>query len=698
MKYRGPIFFSLVVAGLMWVGWYQPLKNAEKEAVLIHTMLEGINRFHFSPKPIDDDFSAMAWDLYLKRLDGAKRWLTGQDIEQLAPWKYQIDDQAEAGRYEFFDLSVQLFSNALDKTQQWYREILAQPFDFSKEETVELDGEKRPWALDDAALREYWRKWLKYETLTRLHDKQEQQAKGEDEELAGKTFEELEAMARKEVLDMMDNWYTRLKKRKRPDHLSVYLNAITNIFDPHTSYYKPIDKQNFDISMSGKLEGIGARLQADGEYTKVVEVVVGGPAWKQGGLEENDRILKVAQEGEEPVEVTGMTLDEVVQLIRGPKGTKVTLTVKKADGSIKDITIVRDVVIFEEGFAKSLLLENEHGETIGYIWLPRFYADFEDPSGRQCARDVAREVEKLKNHNVDGIIIDLRNNGGGSLRDVVEMTGLFIEKGPIVQVKSRGRRPVVLDDEDPGVAWDGPLVVMVNSFSASASEIMAAALQDYRRAVIVGSKSTFGKGTVQRFFDLDRALPGHNDLKPLGQIKITMQKFYRINGGATQLRGVTPDINLPDQYQYIDVGEKEQDYPLPWSQIEPVKYEQDVYVVKHLDKIRKAAEARLARDTVWQKILAHAQWVKEQQDHTSHPLSLEKWEAETEAEEAYLEAYDKLFDREVIHTVRNLDEDLDHINSDEGRKARNEEWIKNLKKDVYVAETLRIMHDLIRYH
>ncbi len=698
MKYRGPLMFSLFIAVLMWLGWYHPLKNAEKEAVLIHTMMEGINRFHFSPKAVNDDFSQKAWNLYLKRLDGAKRWLTAEDVAQLQQWQAQLDDQVKEGRYDFFDRSIELYQAAIDKTQAWYRDILAQPFDFSKEETVELDGDKRQWAADDQDLREYWRKWLKYETLTRLHDKLEQQKKGEDEELAGKSFEELEAMAREEVRKMMDNWYIRLKKRKRPDHLSVYLNAITNVFDPHTSYYKPIDKQNFDISMSGKLEGIGARLQADGEYTKVVEVVVGGPAWKEGELEENDRILKVAQEGEEPVEVTGMTLDEVVQLIRGPKGTKVTLTVKKADGSIKDITIVRDVVIFEEGFAKSLLLGSPQGEVVGYIWLPRFYADFNDPSGRQCARDVAKEIDKLKAHQVAGIIIDLRNNGGGSLRDVVQMTGLFIEKGPIVQVKSRGRRPIILDDEDSRVQWDGPLIVMVNSFSASASEIMAAALQDYKRAVIVGSKSTFGKGTVQRFFDLDQALPGHNDIKPLGQIKITMQKFYRINGGATQLRGVTPDINLPDQYQYIEVGEKEQDFPLPWSQIDPVPYEQDVFVVRHLDKIKKAAVARMKQDSIFQKILEHARWVKDQQEHTGHPLNMAQWEAEESRTEAYLEAYNKLFDREVVPVVRNLEEDLPHINSDEGRRARNEEWVKNVKKDVYIAQTLQIMHDLIVYN
>ncbi|MEO1715046.1 MAG: S41 family peptidase, partial [Bacteroidota bacterium] len=379
-----------------------------------------------------------------------------------------------------------------------------------------------------------------------------------------------------DVLKTFDDWYERLEKRKRSDYLSIYINSITNVFDPHTSYFEPIEKQNFDINMSGKLEGIGARLQSDGNYTKITSVIVGGPAWKQGDLKENDKIMKVAQDGEDPIDVTGMQLDDVVSQIRGEKGTKVILTVKKIDGSIADIEIVRDVVILEEGFAKSLILHTTAKEKVGFISLPRFYDDFYDEEGRSCARDVATEIDKLKKENVRGIILDLRNNGGGSLRDVVTMSGFFIEKGPIVQVKARGRSPEVLEDNDPSVKWDGHLIVMVNQFSASASEILAAALQDYERAVIVGSTSTFGKGTVQRFYNLDRAIPGYSELKPFGEIKLTTQKFYRIDGGSTQLKGVTPDIILPDMYSYIETGEKEQEYPMNWTQIAPVPHEQNV--------------------------------------------------------------------------------------------------------------------------
>lgn len=422
---------------------------------------------------------------------------------------------------------------------------------------------KKPFAKDDATLKDYWRQSMKWETMTRLAEKLEKKEKGE-ENFKDKTYEELEAEARKDVLKVYDDWYVRLEKRKRNDYLSMYLNTFTNIFDPHTEYYEPIDKQNFDIGMSGRLEGIGARLQTDGDLTKVSEIIVGGPAWKEGKLEENDKIVKVAQ-GDDPewTDITGMVINDVVQLIRGKPGTKVRLSVKKADGSTKEIVIIRDVVIIEEGFAKSLLIETEEKETIGYLRLPKFYADFNNSNGRRCADDVAVELEKLKQAGVQGIILDLRSNGGGSLRDVVKMSGFFVEEGPIVQVKSRTRKAEVLSDDDPGVQYSGPLIVMVNQFSASASEILAAALQDYGRAVIVGTgTSTFGKGTVQRFFDLDAVIRGNPEVKPLGEIKLTVQKFFRVNGGSTQLRGVTPDIVLPDNWLYLETGEKEEDFPM----------------------------------------------------------------------------------------------------------------------------------------
>ena len=558
-----------------------------------------------------------------------------------------------------------------------------------------MDGDKRSYAKSDAELKEYWRKYMKYETLTEVTEKLEAQEKAE-EGIEKKSMVELEEEARKDVLEVFDAWYERMNKLKRTDRLSFYLNTMTNVFDPHTGYFEPIDKENFNIRMSGRLEGIGARLQTDGDYAKVVSIVVGGPAWKQKGLKENDLIMKVAQEGEEPVDITGMNLNDVVQMVRGDKGTVVRLTVKKVDGTVVVIPIIRDVVVIEEGFAKSLILDGAaEGEKIGYIYLPRFYADFEDRNGRFCSTDVAKELEKLKAEKVDGVILDLRDNGGGSLRDVVKMSGFFIEEGPIVQVKSRGSRPEVLKDSDETVQYGGPLIVMVNSFSASASEILAAALQDYGRAVIVGSNSTFGKGTVQRFFDLDRAIRGFNELKPLGEIKLTTQKFYRIDGGSTQLKGVIPDIILPDNYHFIKTGEKEHDYSMEWTEIDPVEYSQSVASINSFEDLRAKSADRVKNNETFQLVYQNAERLQTLREATNYSLNLETFQAMNQKQEEEAAQFKDLFKKIVNNGIANNPADLKRINADESKKARNDDWIKSVSKDVYIEETLHIMHDLI---
>jgi carboxyl-terminal processing protease len=616
-------------------------------------------------------------------------------VTQLEAYKHQLDDNAEQGIFTFLDLAVKLQETGIEKTQSWYREILAEPFTFDGNEIIETDPKKKPFAKNDEELKSYWQDAMKWETMTRYAEKLKKKNEG-DEDFKEKTEAELEAEARKDVLKVFDDWYTRLQKRKRADHLSIYLNSFTNIYDPHTEYYKPIDKQNFDIGMSGRLEGIGARLQTDGEYTKVSEIIVGGPAWKADELEADDKIMKVAQ-GDDPewTDITGMVINDVVQLIRGKPGTKVRLFIKKATGGTEEISIIRDVVILEEGFAKSLLIEQED-QTIGYIRLPKFYADFQDRNGRRCAKDIETELSKLKSAGVDGIILDLRNNGGGSLRDVVKMGGFFIEEGPIVQVKSRNRQPEVLEDENPNVQYNGPLIIMVNQFSASASEILAAAMQDYERAIIVGAgSSTFGKGTVQRFFDLDAVVRGNSDVKPLGNVKVTMQKFFRVDGGSTQLKGVTPDIILPSNWFYIETGEKEEDFPMAWSKIDPVPHSQNVYSLHNLPKIRERSAARINQNEVFNQVYDRAKKVKEQRDDSDHELNLLSFQKEDEAWQKESEAYEKLFEKEVITGARNLAVDLPAIEADESKKALNDEWLKDISKDVYLQETLNIMRDMI---
>jgi len=723
MKFKNPLFFAIVVIGLFAASYMPHISVEEKDNLLLQTLLGGINQLHYSPNEVDDAYSKQVFDLYLNRLDNGRRWLTKDEVATLKAYEMKIDDAILDPNYEFFEKSIALKKAGLARAEVFYKDLLKEPFDFTSVESIELDGDKKEFAKDEAQLKEYWGKTLKYDVMTRLADKLDKKEKAKNfvvktetkdgkpkteeslkkekedrEKLLGMTTEQLEVEAREKTLERYEDWFERLNQERRSDYMSNYLNAITNVFDPHTSYYLPKDKENFDISMSGTLEGIGARLQTSEEYTKVVSIVPGGPAWKNKELEVEDLIIKVTQGGdstEEPLDVTGLRIDDVVAKIRGKKGTEVILTVKRVDGSVKDITIERDVVIMDEGYAKSATLNySDVIDNIGYIKLPRFYADFNRRGGKSCAVDVAKEVEKLKAKNVKGIILDLRNNGGGSLRDVVTMSGLFIEEGPIVQVKARNRKPEVLTDDDPSVQYDGPLIVMVNEFSASASEILAAALQDYGRAVIVGSNNTFGKGTVQRFFDLDSAIKGNEELKPLGEVKLTIQKFYRINGGSTQLKGVTPDIILPDNFTYIPTGEQDNEYAMEWTEIPAVDYEQNVRKVKNMSKLQAMSSKRVANNDVFIKVNENAKRLKEQRDDTNASLNIEEYQKETKLLEEEAELYKEIFKPIEALEIKNLAVDLVEINMDEAKKARNDDWLKAMKKDAYIQEALNIMKDM----
>jgi carboxyl-terminal processing protease len=503
--------------------------------------------------------------------------------------------------------------------------------------------------------------------------------------------------AQEKVIEVFDKWFKRLEKRDRMDFLSTYFNVIANVYDPHTNFFEPRDKENFDISMSGKLEGIGARLRTDGEETTVVSIVPGSPSWKQGDLEPKDVILEVAQGEEEPVDIAGMPIDEVVDLIRGEKGTEVRLTVRKLDGTIIIVPIVRDVVILEEGFAKSMLLEKEpYDMKVGYLKLPRFYADFSDRNGKSSAKDVKTELIKLKEEGAEALIFDLRNNSGGSVRDVVKIAGYFVEEGPIVQVKNRDEEIEVLKDKDRGeVIWDGPMVVMVNKFSASASEIFAAAMQDYNRALIVGSPTTYGKGTVQRFVDLDRAINGFDQFKPLGSVKYTIQNYYRINGGSTQLKGIESDIVLPDSWHFTTTGEKELDYPIPWTQIEEVTYDQKVYDVSKIRrKVAKLSADRTEEDKEFSQILLDAQRMKEEQEDTSRPLNMDAFFEMKAQDEKASEKFDDLFSKiDGLHYY-NLKADEAYLQADSSRIERNKEWQESISEDIYLEEAMTILHNM----
>jgi carboxyl-terminal processing protease len=718
MKFRN-IFLMTVVASWATIAAFCPKPApTDRDTALLQSLMTALSQLHFSPQMMDDNFSKKVYKLYIDRVDAGRRFYTQADVDQLKPSEALLDDQIKAYDFTFFNKSAELLDANMLKVEGFYKEVIEMPIDFSLSEKIEMDGDKKPYAKNDTELKDMWRKMIKYEVMTRFTNKLEDKEKGKDN-YKDKSDDELKKAALTETTKQYNDYFKRLKKLKRMDRFSTYLNAIANVFDPHTEYFEPVEKQNFDIGMSGRLIGIGARLQTDLEtdFTKITDVMIGGPAWKQGDLKDGDIIMKVAQADGEPVDITGMDINEVVSKIRGKEKTEVRLTVKsKADGKTKVIPIIREEVLIDEGFAKSLIIqESKDAEKIGYIKLPKFYADFENDNGHQCAEDVAFEVEKLKRAGAKGIVIDLRNNGGGSLRDVVKMSGLFIEQGPIVQVKGKNDRPDVLSDTDPSVQYSGPLVIMVNEFSASASEIMAAALQDYGRAIIVGTP-TYGKGTVQRFFELDRAykasggsmaskpsggsvvLGGDQDVSNLGSVKVTIQKFFRVNGGSTQLKGVTPDIILPDNYMEVPVGEKDNEHPMPWTSINAVKYSQGVVDLKKLPAIKANSEKRVASNPTLMAVLDNAKRLKAQRDNTEYPLNLKDFRAYEAKQDALVDAYKKAIKPIDGFMADNLGDDIAAIKAtnDSSKLIRNNEWLKDLKKDAQLYETLLIMRDMIQ--
>lgn len=700
MKYALLKTSFLVIPFFILTSFIPGDKGLVKDETLMKVIIENLNAGHYKPLPIDDEFSKKAYSLYLKRIDANKRFLLKEDIDKLKKYETQIDDEILNGSFEFFDLSIDLLNKRIKEAEGYYKEILATPFDFTRDESVETDPDKKDFSKDVKSLKEEWRKMLKYEVLVRIDEQltlQEKAGKDKDTVVEVKPFAQIESESREKIQKRYDDWFRRISQDRREDRLAFYLNCIVNVYDPHTGYFPPKEKENFDIQMSGQLEGIGATLQEKDGYIKVAGIVPGSPSWKQGQLKEGDLILKVAQGSDEPVDIVDMRLDDAVKLVRGKKGTLVKLTVKKPDGNVIIIPIIRDVVILEETFAKSAILDIPGStDKIGYLYLPSFYADFTGGSGRRAFTDVKKEVEKLKDENISGLIFDLRNDGGGSLQDAVDIAGLFIEQGPIVQVKARFGPPYIYEDRDPRIQYAGPLVVMTNTYSASASEIFSAAMQDYGRAVILGTPSTYGKGTVQRFVELDKTLTHPDpDLGDLGSLKVTIQKFYRINGGSTQLKGVTPDIVLPDVYTYVDRGERESDYPMAWSSIDPVPYNKWTQTPP-LNSLKQKEEQRIDKDSTFILINENANRLKKMKDESVISLSLDKFRKMQKNLQAESKRFEKVGKDTTGLAVIPLKADLPKINADSASTARAQAWEKNLKKDVYLFQAARVMEDYIK--
>lgn len=684
--------FVVSVSALILIGSSSSdIDNPDKDKLLIEVISYVMQRGHYDPKDIDDTFSEHVFDNYIQGIDGQHRFFLQSDINNFKRYRDEIDDQIKEADVSFFNLTYDRLLIRMGQVKEFYGELLNDPFDFSLKDSINLNFEEIPYARTLNGLKELWRKRFKLSTLEYYSDLVEQQnfeiEKDSTHQIKSKIV--LEDEARSKTKENIENYFEIFDEVERKEWFSIYINAITLEFDPHSNYFEPDKKEEFDQNISGKFEGIGARLQKKDQVVEIVEVIVGGPVWKAKALEVGDVILKVAQKDEDAVEIGPMRLSDAVKLIKGPKGTQVFLTVKRVSGVIEEIVINRDVVELEESYAKSSIIQ-KNGKNYGFIQLPKFYIDFKDQNSRNAASDVKKELQALKKRNVSGIILDLRNNGGGSLKTVVDITGFFIDKGPVVQVKTTGGAKDVLFDEDPSIVWDGSLVVMVNQFSASASEILAAALQDYKRAIILGSKQTFGKGTVQNVIDLNRIISGgtHGDL---GAVKLTTDKFYRINGGSTQLEGVRSDIVLKNQYSYIDVGEKDQENPLAWDRIEPAPYKQWGNQT-NLDYALSQSANRLKENPYIQIVEQQARRIEAQQDNYVYTLNYEDYLTERETNKKISEKFSVLKDYKSDLTFEWILEP--GVPVDETVKERKKRWIEALEKDFYISEAVSILEDL----
>jgi peptidase, S41 family len=685
------LFISFASCSFTSKNFNNPEKN--KEQVLLEIVEHVLARAHFSPIEIDDAFSKKVFKSYLKNIDGQKRYFLQSDFDEFKKYETRLDDDLKNGDISFFYLTYDRLKQRIKEAEGVTKVIFGKPIDLNSNESINTDYDNLSFVKNKTELQTRWKEIIVFSTLSSFITKQKEEVtkKEKDAKYEPKKDEELRKEsieATQKTISEMFNMYNDIT---REEWFSIFVNAITETFDPHSNYMAPDVKEGFDRDMSGKFEGIGAQLQKKTDGIAITNVILGGPVWKGKLLEVGDQILKVGQGSAEPVDVVGMRLDDAVKLIKGPKGTEVRLTVKRVDGTIEVVPIIRDVVEIEETYAKSVVI-TANGKRYGLINLPKFYIDFEDVNQRNAATDVALEIEKLKKENIDGLIVDLRSNGGGSLKTVVDIGGLFIPKGPIVQVKSsRGSRDV-LSDNDPKTQWDGSLVILTNELSASASEILAAAMQDYKRAIIIGGRQTFGKGTVQSFVDLNSFLR-QNNYGDLGAVKITIQKFYRVNGGSTQLKGVESDVVVPDKYKYIDVGERDMPNAMPWDKIEAAKFIPWTNNA-NFEKAIENSKKRIAENAYLKLIDENAQYVKQQQKENVFPLNYEAYKKVIEKNEEQSKKFKAISDYKSDLKFSSVASDEAKIKTNEDLKLRRDRWHESLQKDVYIDEAVKVLEDL----
>jgi carboxyl-terminal processing protease len=663
-----------------------------RQRKLLSTIGQLLESEHYSPRNIDDAFSKEVFNGYFKALDPEKNTFLQSDLDNLSNYSTTIDDEIHGATIAFQPAVSRIYAQRIVETKAIFNQVMDQPFDFNADDSVLLDTDKMTYPKNLVERAKRWEMLLKYRTIERYASliEEREKNKGKDK-FVYKNDSTLEAESRayvkksyKKRIESFEKTFTKEKQ------FELFLNAITGLMDPHTDYLAPVEKRSFTEQMSGVIYGIGAQLTQDDFGIRIASIQPGGPAWKSGQIVVNDVIVKIAQGSDEPVDVSGYETTDAVKLIRGNLGTEVRLTFRKPDGTFKVVSLIREKIVLDEGYARSVVIQNGE-DKYGYILLPDFYADFEREDGHRCSEDVAAEIKKLKAENVKGIVIDVRFNGGGSLYEVVQMAGLFIDKGPVVQIRNKEGRSQTLYDETPGILYDGPLVVMANEFSASASEIFAGAIQDYKRGIVVGSSSTYGKGTVQRNVAFGKPLDSLGIQTEYGAVKLTFQKFYRITGSSTQKKGVAPDVVLPDEYEYLKYREKDNASALSWDEMERAKYM--VWPNNaQLAQVVQSTNLNIKNDTALNKFKENLLWVSNQIE-TPVYLKLDKYQAFKKRVQEVSKQNEQALKLKTPMKLAPIKVDYNKFynNPDKSKQDRYQAWIKDLAKDFQVNESSKIL-------
>jgi carboxyl-terminal processing protease len=710
-------FFSMLIliGGLFFA--FNTIKTVNQESPelrhrkLLSTIGQLLESEHYSPRKVDDEFSKEVFDNYLKALDPEKNLFIQADINAFEKYKNTIDDEIHGADIKFTPAVDLMYEIRTQESTKIFDSIIKQPFNYAIEDSVLLEADSLAYPANEKERYDRWYRVIKYKALDKYVSLIEERENYKSKALAKKdtlgkskdkyvikTDAALEVDARLSVEKAYRKRFDVVAKSLKKDkekRFEIFLNTITGLMDPHTDYFAPVEKRSFTEQMSGVIYGIGAQLGPDENGVKIASIQPGGPAWKSGQLVVNDVITKVGQGNEEPVDIVGYEVTDAVTLIRGTLGSEVRLTIRKPDGTTKVVALIREKIVLDEGYARSAVI-TKGADKFGYILLPDFYANFEEEEGAKCSRDVAREVEKLKGEKVKGIIIDVRFNGGGSLYEVVQMAGLFIDKGPIVQIRNREGRSQVLSDEKPGILYNGPLVVMVNEFSASASEIFAGAIQDYKRGLVVGSTSTYGKGTVQRNVAFGKPLDDLGIQTEYGAVKLTFQKFYRVTGSSTQKKGVAPDVVFPDEYEFLKYRERDNSAALQWDEMERAKY-QPWSSGNTLAQVASVANRKITSDTGTIKFNKNSQWVSTIMDR---PISLNydkyvQFKKQLLAVVKQNESFLKLKDTLQISALK-ADYDKFYNNPDKTKQDRYQAWLKLLAKDIQINESSKLLNELAK--